>query len=41
MPEIDWIRRWNEKHEDNDAKEEVANMDPLDFVTLLEEIEHR
>lgn len=41
MPEIDWLRRWEEKHEDNSAKEEVANMDALDFVMLLEEIEHR
>lgn len=40
MPEIDWLRRWDEKHDD-DGKIEIANMDTLDFATLLEEIEHR
>ncbi len=40
MPEIDWLRRWEEKHDD-DGKAEIANMDTLDFATLLEEIEHR
>lgn len=41
MPEIDWLRRWDEKHGDDNGKTEIANMDTLDFVTLLEEIEHR
>lgn len=40
MPEIDWLRRWDEKRDD-DGKSEIANMDTLDFATLLEEIEHR
>lgn len=40
VPEIDWLRRWDEKHDD-DGKSEIANMDTLDFATLLEEIEHR
>lgn len=40
MPEIDWLRRWEEKYDD-DGKSEIANMDTLDFATLLEEIEHR
>lgn len=41
MPEIDWLRRWEEKYEDNNEKKEIANMDTLEFATLLEEIEHR
>lgn len=40
MPEIDWLRRWSQTHDDEE-KNEIANMDALDFATLLEEIEHR
>ena len=41
MPEIEWLSRWENTHESETDKPEIANMDTLDFATLLEEIEHR
>ena len=41
MPEIEWLTRWEKAHEGEADKSEIANMDTLDFATLLEEIEHR
>ena len=41
MPEIEWLSRWENTHENETDKPEIANMDSLDFATLLEEIEHR
>lgn len=42
MPEIPWMRRWEEAPEQVEGKKrEIANMEAEDYAVLLEEIEHR
>ena len=41
MPEVEWLHRWEQPENADIDKNEVANMDKLDYEVLLAEIEHR
>ena len=43
MPDEVWLQHWLERRtiEQNEEKDEIANMDPTDYAVMLEELEYK